>query len=446
MPTSGSIDARLNAQHLEDTDRIRLNTLFARALGALDRLCHRTPAAACWVPGRIEIFGKHTDYAGGRSLIATVPRGFAFVGAPRTDGLVRVVSAETGDLREFHASRPSPSSSADWGRYVSTVVTRLSRNFAPMVTGADLAFVSDLPVAAGISSSSALTVGTAMSLVRLNRLDAHAAWERQLDSPIAVASYLACVESGRTYGELAGAAGVGTLSGSEDHTAMLCCRREYVSAYAYVPVRHIEDAPMPAGWAFVIAASGVLAEKTGAAQALYNRAARGTAALLEIWNSANTPEPSLAAALQLDDAEPRLRALVDDCGRSDFSPAELHERLSHFIAEDGRILPACRAFGRQDAPALGVLAAASQRDAAVLLRNQIPETEALAGHALDQGAWASCAFGAGFGGSVWALVSRDEATAFGSRWVAAYARQFPAHHGAAWFIARPGPAMIDIAL
>ncbi|HID22337.1 MAG TPA: hypothetical protein EYP14_08040, partial [Planctomycetaceae bacterium] len=27
-------------------------------------------AVACYVPGRIEVLGKHTDYAGGRSLLA----------------------------------------------------------------------------------------------------------------------------------------------------------------------------------------------------------------------------------------------------------------------------------------------------------------------------------------------------------------------------------------
>ncbi|HEX7780086.1 MAG TPA: galactokinase family protein, partial [Vicinamibacterales bacterium] len=38
-----------------------------------------------FVPGRIEIFGKHTDYAGGRSLLCTVPRGFAVAARPRAD-------------------------------------------------------------------------------------------------------------------------------------------------------------------------------------------------------------------------------------------------------------------------------------------------------------------------------------------------------------------------
>ena len=42
------------------------------------------------------MFGTHTDYAGGRSLVAAVPRGFVFLAAPRPDRLIRVVDARAG--------------------------------------------------------------------------------------------------------------------------------------------------------------------------------------------------------------------------------------------------------------------------------------------------------------------------------------------------------------
>jgi galactokinase len=35
-----------------------------------------TAAKAFYVPGRIEVLGKHTDYAGGRSLLAATEKGF----------------------------------------------------------------------------------------------------------------------------------------------------------------------------------------------------------------------------------------------------------------------------------------------------------------------------------------------------------------------------------
>ena len=42
-----------------------------------------SPAVAVYVPGRIEFLGKHTDYAGGRSLLLAVDRGFRLVAVPR---------------------------------------------------------------------------------------------------------------------------------------------------------------------------------------------------------------------------------------------------------------------------------------------------------------------------------------------------------------------------
>ena len=56
----------------------------------------------------------------------------------------------------------------------------------------------------------------------------------------------------------------------------------------------------------------------------------------------------------------------------------------------------------------------------------MPETIALARAARSLGAFAACSFGAGFGGSVWALVEGD-AAGFAARW----------QPGA--FVARPAP-------
>ena len=39
--------------------------------------------SAFFVPGRIEVLGKHTDYAGGSSLVVAAEQGFCLVAAPR---------------------------------------------------------------------------------------------------------------------------------------------------------------------------------------------------------------------------------------------------------------------------------------------------------------------------------------------------------------------------
>jgi galactokinase len=102
-------------------------------------------------------------------------------------------------------------------------------------------------------------------------------------------------------------------------------------------------------------------------------------------------------------------------------------RLDHFIGEDARILPAVDAFRHADTDALAGLARKSQADAERLLGNQIDETIALAKRAREHGAFAATSFGAGFGGSVWALAPADTAEEVARRW----------HRHA--FVVRPGP-------
>src|SRR6187431_2490428 len=67
--------------------------LIAKTVADFAQTSAREPRWAWWIPGRIEIFGKHTDYAGGRSLVAAVPRGFAIVAAPRDDGVIAAKDA-----------------------------------------------------------------------------------------------------------------------------------------------------------------------------------------------------------------------------------------------------------------------------------------------------------------------------------------------------------------
>ncbi|MBC7894285.1 MAG: galactokinase, partial [Cytophagaceae bacterium] len=71
------------------------------------------------------------------------------------------------------------------------------------------------------------------------------------------------------------------------------------------------------------------------------------------------------------------------------------------------------------------LADRSQRAAEEWLGNQVPATIALARQARELGAVAASAFGAGFGGSVWALVPSASAGAFAEAWKAAYGEAFP---------------------
>jgi galactokinase len=398
-----------------------------------------------FVPGRIEVFGKHTDYAGGRSLLGAVPRGFAVAASPRTDGLVCVRDARRQQHVAVDSAGPIPSTSG-WLTYVTVAVRRLAINFPGAVLGVDVTITSDLPSAAGLSSSSALVIAVATAMIRRGRLEARQEWQGAIRTREHLSGYFGAMERGVAFGSLAGTTAVGTFGGSEDHTAILTCRPDVLSGYRFVPIAPIGEATMPPDWTFVIATSGIEAAKAGRARVEYNRASLAAGALVDLWRAKFGPTQMTLADLlaSRSDAAEVLASLTDAADRPDFDHGVLNRRLRHFVAEDARVPDALRAFRRADREALGALSEASQDDAERLLQNQTAETGELARLARPTGAFAASSFGAGFGGSVWALASAGEAHAFGQRWTEAYRTKVRGVSGVEWFLARPGPSVLEI--
>jgi galactokinase len=424
--------------------------LFGRCAAALSALgsAPSESTRAYFVPGRIEILGKHTDYAGGSSLVAAAERGFCLLAAAARGPQVRITDALRGETVQFSLDAELTSAAGDWSNYPLTVARRLVHNFPGATRGADIALASDLPPAAGMSSSSALMVAIFFALADVNGIWSHARFLPELNEPLNLAGYLATIENGQSYGALSGDRGVGTFGGSEDHTAILCARPGFVGQYAYCPVRFQQEFSLPAGWTFAIASCGVAAEKTGGALEKYNRASRLAAAVADIWRrETGSAAPHLAAIVQGQaDAAPRLRAILAATKHDVFRPDELRNRLEHFLTENEQIIPAAGAALRGgDLEAFGRWVDRSQHAAETLLGNQVPETVCLADQARSLGAAAASAFGAGFGGSVWALVRDSQADEFLARWQGRYENQFPQHRQQAVFFATAaGPALCRI--
>ncbi len=423
--------------------------LFAQAAAALEQAgaaAGDARPAGLYVPGRIEVLGKHTDYAGGRSLVAAAERGFSLVYAPRDDCRVTVLDTVLGESIAYEFDADLIPRAGHWGNYPMTVARRIARNFPGPLRGVNIAIASDLPPAAGMSSSSAFVVAVFLALSDVNRLTPREEFRRNVRSPIDLAGYLATIENGQTFGSLQGDRGVGTFGGSEDHTAILTCRPGRISQYAYCPVRFEREIPLPPGHVFAVGVSGVVAEKTGAAMAKYNAASQAARKLVEVWReSARQDDPHLAAVLARGPAAvDYLKSAVQT--RMGREAAPLIARLDHFIAENIQILPAAgAALQRGELEEFGDLVDQSQRAAEELLGNQVPETSCLAIGAREAGAVAASAFGAGFGGGVWALVEWSGADAFLASWADSYRRRFPQHaEHCSFFLTAAGPAAFRI--
>jgi len=407
--------------------------LFIKAASALSSL---DGWRAYFVPGRIEVLGKHTDYAGGHTIVAAAERGFCLMVTPRDDRQIRVIDAARGEETTFVFDRDLVPSAGHWSNYPMTVARRVARNFSGPLGGADIALASDLPPAAGMSSSSALLIAVFLALDGVNGLSERPEYQKNIHTPTDLADYLATIENGQSFGALAGDRGVGTFGGSEDHTAILTARPGHVCEYSYCPVTFRRAIALPQGYTFAIGSSGVLAEKTGTAMAKYNRASRLAGALVELWQSrTGRNDPHLAAALDSDpEAADRLKGFVEESHLEEATPSDLRSRLDHFLGENQEILPAAGdALQQGDVAEFGRLVNRSQEIAESLLGNQVPETVFLATAARQHGAAAASAFGAGFGGSVWALVKTDQAAALLDAWAAAYRDTFPEPAGRATF-------------
>jgi galactokinase len=93
---------------------------------------------------------------------------------------------------------------------------------------------------------------------------------------------------------------------------------------------------------------------------------------------------------------------------------------------------------------LTALAESTQRDAERLLHNQTPETSALVALAPEAGAFAASSFGAGFGGSVWAMAPAADAETVLANWQRRYVARYPAVRNVTGFVARPAPPSAEL--
>jgi galactokinase len=419
---------------------------FAEAAQALRPLVsdRKLPLVACWSPGRIEVLGKHTDYCGGESILATVERGFCMLAVPRDDGKVTVVDPNAS-FREIVLEKNVTPLAGHWSNYPHTVVHRLLKNFPQARRGATITFSSNLPPASGMSSSSAFVVGTFSVLARINDLEQDNMYTSVIRSREDLAGYLSTIENGMSFGPFAGDMGVGTFGGSEDHTAILCGKPGKLVQYSFCPVRYQRTIGLADDHVFAIASSGVIAEKTGAALEKYNRVSAMVRTIVDRWRSAsNSDAQSLAEILRSSaDAEERLRKGLSLTNVAQFTSFDLVRRLEHFIIESRIIRSVPNTISPATISQFGELVRQSHAAAARLLNNQTPATNRLVSIADELGAHAASAFGAGFGGSVWALVDNATAPQFLAEWQACYHREFPAQaERAEFFATRPGIAAL----
>lgn len=117
------------------------------------------------IPGRICLFGEHSDYLGLDVIAAAIDLAIEIEASPREDREIHVNYTDLSEEDSFLIGSEIPyRNKRDYIRSAFNVMGR--RGIEPN-HGWDLRIHGNIPIAAGLSSSSALTVGTVMSIAKM---------------------------------------------------------------------------------------------------------------------------------------------------------------------------------------------------------------------------------------------------------------------------------------
>ena len=280
LPDGGPADDPLWAELVSqyDTDPALIEERVRAYRATLDharkQLGPEAPVLIVRSPGRVNMMGRHVDHQGGNCNLMTIGYETLMVVHPRQDDRVYLYNLEQerfpdrafsiGDLlidlpwddwmslvNSEKACDMAVEAGGDWAQYAKAAVLRLQKKFVTRrMRGVDLVVHGNIPIAAGLSSSSALVVATAEAMIAVNQLDTFPS------------QFVDLCGEGEWF--------VGTRGGSADHAAIKLGEKGKVVQMAFLPFTVHEAVPFPEGYVLAVCDSGVKAHKTTNARDQFN--------------------------------------------------------------------------------------------------------------------------------------------------------------------------------
>jgi N-acetylgalactosamine kinase len=225
-------------------------------------------------PGRVNLMGRHVDHQGGHCNLMTIGYETIVVVRPRQDDRIRLYNLERdrfpdrrfsiGELisqlpwddwisliNSEKVSNLVLNAGGDWSQYVKAAALRLQKKFSDRrLCGLDLVVSGNIPIAAGLSSSSALVVAAAEALVAVNRLNTFPS------------QFVDLCGQGEWF--------VGTRGGSADHAAIKYGQRGKVVKVTFFEFAVENIVPFLTEHALLVCDSGLKAQKTTNAKNQFN--------------------------------------------------------------------------------------------------------------------------------------------------------------------------------
>ncbi|MGW3656622.1 galactokinase [Streptomyces sp. NPDC005151] len=351
------------------TDNAELVTAFTELYGT-------DPEGVWAAPGRVNLIGEYTDFNDGFVMPLALPHTARAAVARRTDGELRLHSTDVpGGVVRLRVDELAPHEGHGWAAYPAGVVWAL-REAGHQVTGADIQLTSTVPTGAGLSSSAALEVVTALALNDLFGLGLSAA-------ELAVLA------------QRAENAFVGVPCGVMDQMASACC----VEGHAlHLDTRDLTQRQVP----FDLAAHGLqlLVVDTRVKHAL------GDGAYAERRAGCEEGARALGTGTLRDVPYEGLDAALDTLAESGADESVVRY-VRHVVSDNARVEQVIALLDAGDVRAAGPVLTAGHVSLRDDLRVSCPELDLVVSTANASGALGARMTGGGFGGS--AIVLVDEA-------------------------------------
>ena len=321
---------------------------------------------SAFAPGRVELLGNHTDYNEGVVLSAALHLGVTVAGKCLSSNVIHLCSRQANPPWEgVLESKISPQQV--WADYPCGIVWAL-QDAGWELGGFEAEFDSTLPVGAGLSSSAAIEVATALFLCRLFHLEI---------PPMELAKLCRKAENDFVGVQCGLLDQVSSLFGKKNHAVFLDCRRETV-----------ESIPFPENTAILVIHSGIKHALTGGE---YNERREACFEAARLLGVPALRDATSEQVLQLSDTRIRKRAL-------------------HVTGENERVFQAVEMLREGNLRQFGAFMTASHRSSQENFENSTPELDLLVELALKQpGVFGSRLTGGGFGGSTVTILPQSVA-------------------------------------
>ena len=337
-------------------------------------------------PGRVNLIGEHTDYNDGFVMPAAVAFSTYVAIAARRDRKLVVHSEEFAGNFEFDLDHLPGQRTGAWWDYVLGVANVL-RQRGHKLLGANLFVHGEVPVAAGLSSSAALEVASALALMSVG----------EVRLPLTEVSQL-CRQAENSF--------VGARVGIMDQFVS-CLGRSGDALLLDCRSLEFQFVPIPAGIQLVVCNTMTRHDHATGGYNTRRRECEEAVRYFQKWN------PAVRA---LRDVSPQL---LDK--HSHDLPTTIAKRCTHVIRENQRTLDAARALTEGNLTRVGELMRESHASLRDLYEVSCRELDIMVEAA--QGLPGFCGgrmTGGGFGGCTVNLVRQEHAANFVAQIVERY--------------------------